>query len=55
MIHRLFTAGLTLEGTLPLAEDLVVTRVRSAITDLDDTIREIRTVVFSLHRTDNSD
>jgi nitrate/nitrite-specific signal transduction histidine kinase len=49
VIQRLFATGLSLEGTLRLiqAPD-VAARVRQAVDDLDETIRQIRTTIFAL-------
>jgi PAS domain S-box-containing protein len=49
VIQRLFAAGMSLEASLRLVRDEQVTaRVSSAIDDLDETIREIRSVIFEL-------
>ncbi|MCU1450326.1 MAG: putative signal transduction histidine kinase, partial [Acidimicrobiales bacterium] len=49
VIQRLFATGLSLEGTLRLIQvPEVATRVRHAVDDLDETIRQIRTSIFAL-------
>ena len=49
VIERLFTTGLTLQSSLPLIENPeVVGRIETAISDLDDTIRQVRTTIFGL-------
>jgi signal transduction histidine kinase len=49
VIQRLFSTGLALQSTLPLAENPeLIDRIEAAIDDLDDTIRQVRTTIFSL-------
>lgn len=49
VIQRLFATGLTLQSSLPLIENPeVVGRIEAAISDLDDTIRQVRTTIFGL-------
>lgn len=53
VIQRLFATGMSLQGALPLvrspaAED----RVRRAVDDLDETIRDIRAAIFTLQPRD---
>lgn len=49
VIQRLFTVGLTLQGTVPRVTDAVVAeRLESSVDVLDDTIRQIRATIFSL-------
>ena len=48
VIQRLFATGLALEGSLRLASPELVPRIEQAVTDLDDTIREIRSTIFAL-------
>jgi PAS domain S-box-containing protein len=49
VIQRLFATGMSLQGVLRLIADTRVSeRVLTAIDDLDTTIREIRTAIFSL-------
>lgn len=52
VIQRLFAIGLSLQGVArpPLAED-VLDRLRQAIADIDDTIRQIRSSIFELAST----
>ena len=50
VIQRLFATGLTLQALVRLVErDEVVTRLESAVEDLDTTVRHIRSVIFELH------
>ncbi len=52
IIQRLFATGLGLQSVLRRSDDADVQRiVRLAVDDLDDTVREIRTVIFDLHTT----
>ncbi len=49
VIQRLFTVGLSLQGPLRLSKDpMVVTRLESAIDEIDITVREIRSAIFEL-------
>lgn len=49
VIQRLFAIGLSLQSALPLISDGALrTRVEEAITDLDDTIYQVRTTIFAL-------
>lgn len=48
VIQRLFATGLALEGTLRRATPEVAARIEQAVTDLDETIRQIRTAIFAL-------
>jgi PAS domain S-box-containing protein len=49
VIQRLFAAGMTLEGVVRVNEDKAVSeRLRHVVTDLDETIREIRSTIFAL-------
>ncbi|HEY5251810.1 MAG TPA: GAF domain-containing sensor histidine kinase [Acidimicrobiales bacterium] len=49
VIQRLFATGLALQSSLPLAENPDLRdRLEAAISDLDDTIRQVRTTIFSL-------
>jgi signal transduction histidine kinase len=49
VIQRLFATGLALQSTLPLVDNPeLAQRLEAAITDLDDTIRQVRTTIFSL-------
>ena len=52
VIQRLFAVGLSLQGSVRLAADpMVVTRLESAVDEVDITVREIRTAIFELHPT----
>ena len=48
VIQRLFATGLALESTVHLAPPELAARIESAVGDLDDTIRQIRSAIFSL-------
>lgn len=49
VIQRLFATGLSLQAALPLAEDPDLrSRIEEAVSDLDDTIRQVRTTIFAL-------
>ncbi|MEI7592266.1 MAG: PAS domain S-box protein [Actinomycetes bacterium] len=49
VIQRLFASGLILQGALPLVEDARATdRLSKVVDELDETIREIRTTIFTL-------
>ncbi|MCW2781521.1 MAG: dosT [Marmoricola sp.] len=56
VIQQLFATGLQLQATRRLAvSDEVTKRIDQAVTDLDGTIRDIRTTIFELqHRTQQS-
>jgi signal transduction histidine kinase len=50
VIQRLFAVGLSLQGALVnVADEKVADRVETAIEEIDGTIRDIRTAIFSLH------
>jgi two-component system, NarL family, sensor histidine kinase DevS len=49
VIQRLFAVGLSLQGALGGGEPKMVERVETAIDEIDGTIRDIRTSIFSLH------
>lgn len=49
VIQRLFAAGLNLQATIALTDGRVSARLEATITDLDDTIKELRMAIFSLH------
>ena len=47
LVHRLFSAGLSLEAALEVLGDHPATgRIRDAVTDLDQAIRELRSFLF---------
>jgi len=49
VIQRLFATGLSLQSALPLAQDIELqSRITEAISELDDTIRQVRTTIFAL-------
>ena len=49
VIQRLFAAGMALEGAVGRSDDADVNaRVTSVVDDLDDTIRQLRSVIFDL-------
>jgi signal transduction histidine kinase len=53
VVHRLFSAGLTLETALGLMGDHPgAGKVQDAIGELDRAIRDVRNVVFDLHQPD---
>jgi signal transduction histidine kinase len=53
VVHRLFSAGLTLETALALIGDHPgAGKVQDAIGELDLAIRDVRNVVFDLHQPD---
>jgi two-component system, NarL family, sensor histidine kinase DevS len=50
VIQRLFAAGMALQTTVSRANDRdVAARVARVVDDLDDTIRQLRSVIFGLH------
>jgi PAS domain S-box-containing protein len=50
VIQRLFAVGLSLQGAASRAgADPALERMRQAIDDIDDTIRDIRSAIFALH------
>ncbi|MEO8697934.1 MAG: GAF domain-containing protein [Acidimicrobiales bacterium] len=50
VIQRLFATGLGLQSAMRLAGDTeLASRMRQAVDDLDDTIRELRSAIFELH------
>ena len=52
VIQRLFATGLQLQSTLRRSTDPAVQRrIRQAVEELDETVREIRTAIFDLHTT----
>jgi len=48
VIQRLFAIGLSLQAVVPLAEETLRGHLQSAIDDLDETIRQVRTTIFVL-------
>jgi signal transduction histidine kinase len=51
VIQRLFATGLSLQGTGPLIRrdaDTAVARIETAVDDLDETVKHIRTAIFAL-------
>jgi len=48
VIQRLFAAGLGLQSALRVADDAVRPRIERTIDELDTTIRELRSAIFSL-------
>jgi len=48
VIQRLFATGMSLEGSLRGMPDEKALRVRKAVSDLDETIRAIRSTIFAL-------
>jgi signal transduction histidine kinase len=51
VIQRLFAIGLSLQSTSRLAQDEALSRrITTAVDDLDETVRHIRTVIFGLER-----
>jgi two-component system sensor histidine kinase DevS len=50
VIQRLFAAGMSLQGIMAqIGDDQVRERAEAVVDQLDETIREIRTTIFSLH------
>jgi signal transduction histidine kinase len=53
VIQRLFATGMSLEGGMPLMPDGEgADRVRRAVDELDGTIRDIRSAIYTLHARD---
>ena len=53
VIQRLFATGMSLEGGMPLIpEGPAADRVRRAVDELDGTIRDIRSTIYTLHARD---
>jgi signal transduction histidine kinase len=49
VVQRLFAIGLAMQGTASLAQrPEVAERLQQHVDDIDDTIREIRSVIFAL-------
>ncbi|MDX6287111.1 MAG: hypothetical protein QOG53_2596 [Frankiales bacterium] len=56
VIQRLFATGMQLEGATRLIDKPeAIERVRRAVEDLDDTIREIRSTIYALQAPDRGD
>jgi signal transduction histidine kinase len=54
VIQRLFASGLQLQSTLRRSTDPAVQeRLQHVVTELDQTVREIRTAIFDLHTADD--
>jgi signal transduction histidine kinase len=54
VIQRVFAAGLALQSVLPRVRDAdVQRRMLGVVTQLDDTVRDIRTTIFDLHTADS--
>jgi len=49
VIQRLFAAGMSLQAGVGLADDELRNRVRGAVEEIDDAIRELRQAIFGLH------
>ncbi|MFE0022594.1 GAF domain-containing protein [Amycolatopsis sp. NPDC059021] len=50
VIQRLFATGMSLQSIMPrVGDELARTRVATAVEQLDQTVREIRTSIFDLH------
>ena len=50
VIQRLYAAGMSLQGTAPMAADPVVReRMEHVVDEMDQAIADIRTAIFSLH------
>ena len=49
VIHRVFEAGMTLQGIASLLDPKAARRVRAVIDELDTTIRDLRTAIFGLY------
>ncbi|WP_089955314.1 sensor histidine kinase [Lentzea xinjiangensis] len=55
VIQRLFVTGLTLQATMRrITDPEIAGRLRTAVVQLDETVREIRTSIFDLHSADNT-
>ena len=56
VIQRLFATGMSLEGGMPLLPDgEAADRVRRAVDELDGTIRDIRSTIYTLQARDEAD
>jgi two-component system sensor histidine kinase DevS len=55
VIQRLFGAGMKLQAVIPeMGSDTAIARTHETIDELDTTIRELRSAIFSLHHRDAS-
>lgn len=57
VIQRLFATGMSLQGTAPLVTrdpDAATTRIETAVDDLDETVKQIRSAIFALETTRRS-
>ena len=55
VIQRVFAAGLSLQSALPHIGDAeAADQVRSAVEQLDETVRDIRSTIFDLHTSDDA-
>lgn len=56
VIQRLFAVGLSVQSIATvLGDDVLAGRLERAVEDIDDTIRQVRTSIFELRRTNASD
>jgi signal transduction histidine kinase len=56
VIQRLFATGMSLQGATPLVSDPeVADRIRRAVDELDDTIRDIRSAIYTLQSRDEAE
>lgn len=56
MIQRLFATGLSLQGLSRLVDDRTASdRIQQSVNELDDTIRDIRGVIFALQARERGD
>jgi signal transduction histidine kinase len=56
VIQRVFASGLALQAVLPrITDPHVRDRISFVVSQLDDTVRDIRTTIFDLHTTDAVD
>ncbi|MEP7054971.1 MAG: GAF domain-containing protein [Actinomycetota bacterium] len=56
VIQRLFAVGMQLQGTAKLIDEPeVAARLSRAVDDLDETVRDIRSTIFSLHASAGGD
>jgi signal transduction histidine kinase len=56
VIQRVFAAGLSLQSALPRIPDPEAQRrIRAVVLQLDQTVRDIRTTIFDLHTTEDTD